>query len=262
MKYLTLDETREIMLKEIGGNEFLRIEESSIKDFKWGSLFYLEPAKYEETGNITGLPFFLIDKITGEIVAISTQKNVDFQLEKYREEKGYEHVIKYPVKEDLNKMSPIEKVFALCRTEELYQIEKAMKIVESNNLFSIIGFAEVCKGRRTNRIAEAISRFNYIEGNYYLHESDLKIIPDEIALFKNKITSLSFCLGDIEVISNEITKMENLESIEIDFLPLKSMPFDLSNLKKLKKLSMKNIKFSIQNRGKFIVPENCEIIIE
>lgn len=135
MKDLTLAETREIMEKDIGDNELLKIEESSIKDFKWGSLFNLEPAKYEETGNITGLPFFLVDKITGEIVPIDYQKNIDFQLEKYRNEKGYEHVIKFPIKGDLNEMSPIEKVFALCRTEELYQIERAIKIVESNIYF-------------------------------------------------------------------------------------------------------------------------------
>jgi len=262
MKYLTLAETRKIMVKDIGENEFLRIEEDSIKDFKWGSLFKLESAKYEETGNITGLPLFLVDKITGEIITIAYQKNIDLQLEKYREEKGYEHIIKFPVKGDLNNMSSIEKVFALCRTEELFQIEKAIKLIESKNLFSVIGFAEVCKGRITKKITEAISRINYIRGNYFLYESDLKIIPDEIALFKNEITSLNIYLGDIEIIPNEITKMENLESIEIEFVPLKSMPFDLSNLKKLKKLSIKNTKFPIQNKRKLIIPKNCEILIE
>ena len=90
----------------------------------------------------------------------------------------------------------------------------------------------------------------------------MKIIPDEIALFKNGLTSLSIDYGEVEIISNKITEMKNLESIEIDFIPLKSIPFDLSDLKKLKKLSIKNTKFAIQNKRKFIVPENCEVIIE
>ena len=262
MKYLTLEETREIILKDIGDNDLLRIEEESIKDFQWGSLFKLEPAKEEATGNITGLPFLMVDKITGEIVPIDYQKNVDFQLEAYRKEKAYDHVIKFPAKGDLNKMSPIEKVFALCRTEELFQIEEAIKIIQSNNLFSVKGFAEVCQGKKTDKLAEAISRINGIKGDYYLYESDLKVIPDEIALFKNEITSLSIHLGEIEIISNEILKLENLESINIAFAPIKSMPFDLSNLKKLKTLSITKTNISTQGKANFIVPAHCEIIME
>lgn len=90
----------------------------------------------------------------------------------------------------------------------------------------------------------------------------MKKIPDEIALFKNEITSLIIDSSDIEIISEEITKLENLDSIRIELAPIKAMPFDLSNLEKLKKLSITRTKFSIQNKGKFVVPENCEIIIE
>lgn len=262
MKYLTLEETREVMRKDIEGNELLRIQESFTKDFKWGTLFNLEPAKFEETGNITGLPYFLVDKLSGEIVSIDYQQNVDFQLEKYREEKGYAHVIKFPVQGDLKNMSLLEKVLALFRTEELSQIREAIKIVEANNLFSIQGFAEVCYGRKTDRIAESISRINCIEGSYYIYDSDLKILPDEIALLKNEITSLSIYLGEIEIISDAITKLENLTSISIEIAPVKAMPFDLRNLKKLKKLEIRHVEFLTQNVDKFMVPKDCEIIIE
>lgn len=262
MKYLTIAETRAIMERYIGDKELLRIEEDSVKDFKWGSLFILESANSEETGNIAGLPYFLVDKITGEVITIDYQKNIDYQLERYREEKGYEHVIKFPVKGDLNRMSPIEKVFAFCKTEELFQVKRAIRIIESNNLFSVIGFAEICRGRKTNRIAESISRINHIKGNYHLYESNLKIIPDEIGLFRDEITSLIIDRGEIEIISGEITKLENLVSIKIELAPIKAMPFDLSNLKKLKELSIIRTKLSIQDKSKFVVPENCEVIIE
>ena len=75
MKYLTLEETIEIMINEIGKLE-LKIEQETIKDFKWGSLFYPVASNYEKTGNIIGLPFFLIDKITGEITPIDYQKSL------------------------------------------------------------------------------------------------------------------------------------------------------------------------------------------
>lgn len=95
MKYLTLEETKKIASGDMRPDGMLKIREDSIKDFKWGSVFGFESANYAKTGNITGLPFLLVDKITGFVTPIDYQKNLDSQLEKYREEKGYEHVIKF-----------------------------------------------------------------------------------------------------------------------------------------------------------------------
>lgn len=88
MKYLTLEETRKIAIADMGGEDIVKINEESIKDFKWGSVFSFEPTNYEKTGNITGLPLLLVDKITGFVTPINYQKNLDKQLEKYREKKG------------------------------------------------------------------------------------------------------------------------------------------------------------------------------
>lgn len=160
-------------------------------------------------------------------------------------------------------MSTFERVIALLKTEELIQIEQAIKIIEFNNLFSPKGLAEVCKRRKTNNIIEDISNgFNYIGGNYYLYDSDLKVIPNEIRLFKNEITSLSIYLGKIESVPNSITELSNLVSLDIELTPLKSIPFDLRNLSKLKRLSIKYTKFPIEQKSKFLLPKECELIIE
>lgn len=151
----------------------------------------------------------------------------------------------------------------MLKTEELVQIEQAIKIIEDNNLFSPKGLAEICEKRKISNIIEAISNgFNFVGGNFYFYDSDLKIIPNEISIFKNKITSLSIYLGQIEVVPNSIVELSNLISIKIELTPLKSMPFDLRKLNKLKKLYIKYTKFPIEQKDKFLVPEGCEVIIE
>ena len=115
--------------------------ESSTIDFDWGTIFFYNTREYIQTKKnpLVGNSPFFIDKFDGSVNRLCSSTIMDKQLEKYREKKGYKHVIKFKIKEDLETMSDIEKVFALMKTTEIIQIEKAIEIVKSKNLFDLKG---------------------------------------------------------------------------------------------------------------------------
>lgn len=262
MVYLTLDEVRKIVLNYINANSRtpMKIKESSVRDFKWGTLLYLENATNDK---ILGLPYFLIDKITGEIISIDYQKNLDSQLEEYRKKKGYSHVVKFPAKGDFKKMTPFEKAFALMETEEIYQIKQAVEIIETHNLFSPIGLAEICSGGRNNNIYKSISNgINGKKDTILFYGATIKVIPEEILLFKNSIKNLLIHSGQIEVLPEFITKLTKLECIDVSDIPLKSIPYNMANLSELNELNFSAIKTLSLKREDFVVPRGCRINIE
>lgn len=94
--------------------------------FPWQSKEYIETEKNPVVGNSP----ILVDKVNGSVHSINYLGVIDKSLEKYRKKMGYPHVIKFPAKGDLEKMTDLEKVFALMATRELYQIEEAILIVK------------------------------------------------------------------------------------------------------------------------------------
>ncbi len=188
MKYITLEEAKRIVLDEIGSSSHceLMLVDSATIDFQWGALFAWNSKEYVETGNnpIVGNSPILVDKVNGSTHSINYLGVIDKLLEEYREKMGYPHVIKFPAKGDLDKMTDLEKVFALMATRELRQIEEAILIVKEKNLFDLEGLGTICHNYKVGNLVEAISKmFNSIRGVYHLYEYPLKTIPNEIALF-------------------------------------------------------------------------------
>ena len=136
MKYISFKEAKQIAIDEIDKYE-LGIIDSATIDFQWGTLFYIQSKEYIKTGKnpVIGNSPILVDKVNQSINTINYLESRDKLLEEYRVKKGYPHVIKFPVKGDLNKMTDLQKVFALMSTGEFIQIEQAIEIVKEKKLF-------------------------------------------------------------------------------------------------------------------------------
>lgn len=264
MKYLSLIEARKIVLNELGEDD-CAIMDAHTLDFKWGALFYWQSKEFVETGEnpIIGISPILVDKINGTTHSISYLKTRDKLLENYRKKMGYPYVIKFPVKGDLEKMSDLETVFALMETTEFTQIEKAIEIVKSRNLFDVEGLGIICGNFFFKNLVESISvNFNHIKGEYFLYEYPLKWIPKEIELFKDRITSIYVNVSKIEEIPPSILKLKKLKSISIDATPIKKMPYDLRELKDLKEVNLYLTLIDEGDINKFKLPKGCKIKIE
>ena len=107
-------------------------------------------------------------------------------------------------------MSITEKVFALLSTEEIFQINIALKLINKENLFSSKGLAEVCARVKVEDsfIPTAISNsINSINQEYWIYETNLEKIPEEIALFKNQIKIIKIENGEsLRELPNSILK--------------------------------------------------------
>ena len=144
MSPLSQKEAEEILRKELDDDMGIRPNRS--KDFDWGTLFYIQSKEFIKSGQnpYLGLSPRLVDKFDGSIHEIDYLGILDKQLEEYRARKGYPESIKFPVKVDLDKLSEIEKVFALIETKEFRQIEQAIAIVNEKELFDLKGLKDLC----------------------------------------------------------------------------------------------------------------------
>ncbi len=262
MQLLTLADTKKLASNNL--HELLMIDESRIIDFKWGTVFFYRPKLDDQ--EITGLAGSLVDKFNGEIHPINENRNLDDQIERYRKQKGYTHVIKFPPIGDLSKMTTLEKVFALFKTKEIYQIKQGLELVKKERLFSIDQFAELCATRTIwpdDNIPIIIANcFNSSFEEYILLNSDLKKIPAEISLFKNDLTQISIYDSlSLEELPQSIIELEHLESILVSTAPIKIIPKDLRSLKKLKNITLINTPFEPEDVNKLLLPNNCEIKI-
>lgn len=264
MKYLSLEEARKIASSVLEKSDGAIMDAHTL-DFKWGTLFYWQSKQFVETGEnpMIGHSPILVDKVDGSTHSISYLQSQDKLLEEYRRKKGYQYVIKYPVKGDLESMTDLEKVFALMETTEFVQIEKAIEIVKEKDLFDVEGLGIICCNYRVKNLVESISIFfNLIEGEYFLNEYPLKTIPKEIELFKDKITSIFVNASKLEEIPPSILKLKKLKSISIDATPLKKIPFDLRELEKLEKVHLCNTLIPEKATNQFQLPKGCKIKIE
>lgn len=264
MKFLSLEKAREIVLGKLDSR--FGIMEKYTKDFQWGTVFTIESKEYIETGKngIVGVAPILVDKVDGSIHSIC-QKNetLDKELEEYRKARGYPHVIKFPPKGKLETMTDLEKVITLMSTGEFVQVEMAIKIVEEKKLFDLNGLGDLCYNYKINNLVESIARyFSGIGGEYILYESTLKRLPDEITLFKDKITSFYINSSKLEELPKSILRLKKLKSIYVTATPLRKMPHDLTPLENLKSVELERTKIKPENKNKFSLPNGCKLIIE
>lgn len=264
MNYLSFEEAKAILTEKLD-KEDLGIVESYTVDFQWGTLFSYDlkdAIKIGKPGLVGNSPV-LVDKVNGSIHSICYLQIRDQLLEAYREKMGYPHVIKFPVKGDLEKMNDLEKVFALMSTSEFVQIEEAIEIVKEKKLFDLDGLGQICMVHKFDTIVEAIAKyFNSIEGEFVLYESHYKTIPKEIELFKDKITSIWISMSELVELPESILKLKKLSSITVEATPLKKMPLDLRALRKLKEVNLEKTKFTEKDYSKFKLPKACKLIIK
>ena len=186
---------------------------------------------------------------------------LDQQLEDYRRIKGYPESIKFPIKEDLDQLSDIDKVFALIDTGEFSQIKKAIEIVQEKQLFDLKGLKDLCNEGDKYNLVESLAMCFPSKGSYNLHESDLKKLPDEIALFQKRITGIWILRSKIEEISEAILSLEELEYINIENTPVRKIPYDWSHMKKLREIILEKTRVGVEEINKFRLPKGCKIEI-
>ena len=262
--YISLEEAKEIVVNEIEKYD-CGIIDSKIIDFRWGTLFYFQSKEFIKTGKnpIIGISPILVDKVNGSTHSINYLETRDRLLEAYRIRMGYPPVIKFPIKEDLETMTDLEKVFALMETTEFVQIEKAIQIVKQKNIFDLDGLGTICQNYKVGNLVESISLFfNHIKGEFILYESPLKTIPKEIELFKDRITGILVNFSKLEELPDSILKLKRLKSIKVDTTPLRKMPFDLRPLTELREVDLENTMITESDTGKFKLPEGCKIKIK
>ncbi|MEM1134697.1 MAG: hypothetical protein AAGI07_02575 [Bacteroidota bacterium] len=237
-------------------------------DFEWGVVFGWNSKGYVRTGKypMVGCAPVLIDKMEGNIHSLrpsGQDESLDEILEKYRQKKGYNHIIKFPPKGNLSMMSDLERVFSLMDTRESFQIEDAIKIVKQKNLFDLDAFKKVIDpDNRYQNILKAIIHGFPISNQYILYNSDIELLPKEITLFKETIEHIYISISRIKKLPDEIKDLYKLKSIVVEASPLEYMPTRLSELNFLEEVRLENTCISSDQLQEFNLPRNCTIKIE
>ena len=261
MNTISLKEAERILDKEL--NEDLGFRPKLTKDFEWGTLFYVQSKEFIENSQnpYIGIAPRLVDKIDGSIHVIDGLGILDKQLEDYRESKGYPESIKFPVKKDLSKLSDIEKVFLLIETKEISQIEEAIEIVKEKKLFDLDGLKKICCAKEELSLVESLAIYFPSRGDYNLYKSKLERMPDEIALFRKRITGLWVSHSMLKEIPLSILMLDELKFIIIEQTPLEEIPYDWSKMKQLKEIVLEKTNIKITERSKFKLPKGCKLEI-
>jgi hypothetical protein len=152
MTIKTLEEAKNIAYKatKIDLNHEYRpliIDELTL-DFEWGYVFYYNGKKCieEKDASFSYLPSgtMLVDKIDGTTHYVGgVFKVLDSELEKYRASKGYPPVIKFPIKDNLDNKTLIEKIQCYFKTGEISQIKIGLEMAKKNRAFNLKAFKEV-----------------------------------------------------------------------------------------------------------------------
>lgn len=245
-------------------NKGLKLFNENYRDFDWGIVFEYQSKEFIVTRELNelliGTGVILYDKHE-ESIKFICGKFIDRELEKYRIKKGYPHVIKFPPSENINKLSDLDKVFVLMKTEEEYQIQQALNIIEERKLFEIDRFVQVLKGNKVNDLIEDIALCINSNTIFY-YESQVNSIDIEITLMKKHIKELNIWNCNICELPEFITELEELEKIYIYNTPIYKIPIDYRNLKKLKEIHLERTLIPNNKIYEINLNKGCEIIIE
>lgn len=263
MTKMNIDQIKHRVNEELSEKD-LKVYDSGYKDFQWGIVFNYQSKDFIETGDLNtmlyGTGVILFDKIDHSINFLCGNL-LDKELEVYRSQKGYPHIIKFPPIRDIESLSDLEKVFVLMKTEELFQIEEALEIISKKNLFDIGEFTKALTGKESNNIAEDIAVSINFDTIYY-YESKLGSIPNEIVLLKDQIEEFTIHHSLFYEIPDYVLELKKLKKIHIYNTPIERIPHNLVALTNLEEIILDRTLIPSKDIGKFIVPSNCTIEIE
>jgi len=255
MNRLTLEEAKRIAYEKIGIE--LSIENRPIildiytLEFDWGFIFHYNGKKYIETEDseysyIGNIPI-LVDRIESSAIRIGgIGKILDSEIEKYRSTKGYPQRIKFPIKEDLDRLSPIDQVKRLFGTGELLQIEKGVELVEKHKLFDLHQFKSIVFNNAFPNWTfqeQIASQFESV--SIVLTKSIGNDFPEELQIFNNS-TRLNLSGVNIHEIGSTIVQLDKLKCIEIWYSEVDQISPKILEIKTLESIEIIDSKLGEQ----------------
>jgi hypothetical protein len=162
----------------------------------------------------------LVNKIDGSTHYVGgVFKILDSELEKYRASKGYPPVIKFPIKENLDNKTLIEKIQCYFKTGEINQIKIGLEMAKKNRAFNLKVFKEVMYKEPDmfgwtfeEKIARAFGR-----ESCPIDLGKKKKMPKELKLeLFNSFPKIALCSNSRLTIDETLLQLPNLEGITIN----------------------------------------------
>lgn len=252
MKLIELERAKEIAYQKIGidlslENRPLILDDATL-DFNWGYVFYYNGKMAIETndseyGYIGNLPI-LVDKLDGASQYVGgIGQIIDSQLEQYRVEKGYKHSIKFPINKDLTNLSKLDQAKAFFETAEIFQIKKGIEILESIQNFDIEIFSKIVSNSAfTEWSFEEMIASQFKSDSLCINNEIGNGFPSELEIFRD-CTTLNLSCVEFDIIPDDLSKLNNLETIEFWYSKINVISQEIFNLGSLSYIEILDSEF-------------------